>query len=577
MLTTSLFRNSTSPTQNKSEHSLITWSIAGVLLTFFLLTQSLVMLNFLPGWKSSALITSAAFILSVLIVYWFLQSEVIQFSKWFLISAISLVIFIASIIISGLFYDMSWDGLWYHQTAVYQMAHGWNPIYDPMHNFNPHLQDWVRHYAKGPWYVALALYNITGDIESAKAAPWIALCATFFTIYSVLIDFGFRRRVSILISALVSFNPVTVFELASFLVDGLMISFLACFVAAMFSWIRQQSKFTLWIMFASAVLCINTKQTGLVYLCFSIAAGGLYVLLNKRELVKKYIAIQLAAILCGVFVLGFNPYVTNTIHRGNPFYPMLGSNQYPGLAEQGEDPIEKWETPHNMMGTSRFTRLAYAVLGRPGAQPYYPGTDASFMIPFDIGWKDFEIYYFHDVRISGFGPLFSGVFLISLILICSTLIKPIIPREITILFIGTIIVSLLISQHTWWARYGPQLWWIPIFALILGYINEGSKLVRSIKYILTIILMLNIIPIFAVHYKWEVDATNTTNKQLNMLKQYDNVEIDFQYFEEPFGERLKAGGIRFTRAQNFQCKEPLELMSVSPGYPCAVRACVNNH
>jgi hypothetical protein len=113
-----------------------------------------------------------------------------------------------------------------------------------------------------------------------------------------------------------------------------------------------------------------------------------------------------------------------------------------------------------------------------------------------------------------------------------------------------------------------------MFALILGYFNEGSKLIRSITYILTFILMLNIIPIFAVHFKWEVDATNTTNKQLNELKHFDNIEIDFQYFEEPFGERLKAGGVKFIPSQNFQCKEPVELMSVSPGYPCAVRACI---
>ena len=49
---------------------------------------------------------------------------------------------------------------------------------------------------------------------------------------------------------------------------------------------------------------------------------------------------------------------------------------------------------------SRFFRLAYALFGRPGAQPFYPGVDASLMLPFDVGPGDFAIYYFHDVRIA---------------------------------------------------------------------------------------------------------------------------------------------------------------------------------
>ena len=119
----------------------------------------------------------------------------------------------------------------------------------------------------------------------------------------------------------------------------------------------------------------------------------------------------------GVLIFGWNPYVTNTINRGNPFYPMLGSSAYPSLSAMGQDPIELYETPHNMMGKNRFIRLAYAVFGRPGAQPYFPGQNAVLMLPFDIGWKDFQLYYFHDVRISGFGPLFSGVLILSIILL----------------------------------------------------------------------------------------------------------------------------------------------------------------
>jgi len=62
-----------------------------------------------------------------------------------------------------------------------------------------------------------------------------------------------------------------------------MVSFMACFVAALFRWFRRPSLLIHWILMASAILCINAKLTGLVYLCFGCAAGGLYVLMKRRD------------------------------------------------------------------------------------------------------------------------------------------------------------------------------------------------------------------------------------------------------------------------------------------------------
>jgi hypothetical protein len=50
------------------------------------------------------------------------------------------------------------------------------------------------------------------------------------------------------------------------------------------------------------------------------------------------------------------------------------------------------------------------------------------------------------------------------------------------------------------------------------------------------------------------------------------VEVDFAYFGESFGERLRAAGVRFRAVRRLQCANPIVLMSVAPGYPGAVRA-----
>ena len=575
MNTTTFSNNDTHTAKPNSYLPTLCWSVTANLLSFFCLAHLIVMLCFSVGWRVSPSAMPVALALSLFVGDWLARREGLYGAVRIIPPAIALVIVILAMVLAAAFFDMSWDGLWYHQTAVYQMSHGWNPLYDPLHNFVPHLQDWLRYYAKGPWYVALALFETTHNIETAKAAPWMVLAATFFSVFAVSIDFGMRRRMAAVIAALVSLNPVVTCQLASSLVDGLMVSFLACFVAAMFRWFRRPSLLVLVIAIMSAILCINAKLTGLAYLCFFCAAGGLYILIRRRDLLWRYAAIQLASILVGTVVFGFNPYVTNTIHRGHPFYSMLGTAAYPSLSQRGQDPIEIYETPRNMVGRNRFVRFAYAIFGRPGSQPFFEGENASLMWPFDVGWKDFNIFYFHEVRISGFGPLFSGALLIGLFLLGIAFVRPGIPRETVLLLAGAIVVSVLISTHSWWARYGPQLWWLPIVAVVAGFSVPGWRMARWAAGGLAAILLVNAALVATAHLKWEIEATHTTNEQMALLRQENDVQVDLQYFGEPFSERLRAAGVTFRAVQRLQCDNPIELMSVAPGYPGAVRACTH--
>jgi hypothetical protein len=59
------------------------------------------------------------------------------------------------------------------------------------------------------------------------------------------------------------------------------------------------------------------------------------------------------------------------------------------------------------------------------------------------------------------------------------------------------------------------------------------------------------------------------------LRAQESVEVDFAYFGESFGERLRAAGVSFRAVQRLQGDHPMELMSVAPGYPGAVRVCVH--
>jgi hypothetical protein len=117
---------------------------------------------------------------------------------------------------------------------------------------------------------------------------------------------------------------------------------------------------------------------------------------------------------------------------------------------------------------------------------------------------------------------------------------------------------------------------LPVLAVIGGFTGGGGGAARRLAWLLAILLLVNLVPISIVHYRWEIGATRRTNEQLSRLRQSSLVEVDFQYFGEPFGERLRAAGVKFTPVQSLECATPIELMSVSPGYPMAVRVCLKD-
>ena len=563
-----------SASTSRGRLALACWLVAANLLLFFCFAQLGVVVAFAAGQPVPPYVAPVALICALAASDWLGRREGLRGFLRIALPLASLSILAVSLLLSGMFLDMSWDGLWYHQTAIYQMAHGWNPIRDPLHSFPPGLQDSLSFYSKGPWYVSLALFQFSPHIEWAKPAPWMSMAAMFFAVLAALLDLGLRRGPAWVIAALVALNPVVVFELATYLVDGLLASYLACYIAAMARYIRRPSPVVLAVLVASTILCANTKFSGLVYLCFFAAAGGVYLLLRNRRLLPRYAAMMAAAVLVATSLFGFNPYVTNTVHRGHPFYPWFGTAAYPSYEQRGQDPNEKYETPKNLVGRNRLVRFAYSLFGRPGAQPFFEGPDARLMWPFDVRWRDFEIFYFHDVRIGGFGPLFSGAFLIACALLVAALLRPGMPREVVILFASTIIVTLLGGVHLWWARYGPQLWWLPILAFAAGLAVPGWRVVRWSAWGLAILLLVNAVAIETRHFVWEGDVTRLAYQQMALLRQKGDVEIDFQYFREPYGERLRAAGVSFHESSKLHCAKPMELMSVPLGYPGAVRACL---
>jgi hypothetical protein len=97
--------------------------------------------------------------------------------------------------------------------------------------------------------------------------------------------------------------------------------------------------------------------------------------------------------------------------------------------------------------------------------------------------------------------------------------------------------------------------------------------IRWTAWGLAALLLINAVLVGVAHFQWEIEATRTTYEQMALLRQKGEVKIDFQYFREPFGERLRAAGVTFRGVRRLPCDHPMELMSVVPGYPGTIHAC----
>lgn len=522
------------------------------------------------------LFLSWAFPLSILlaILALFILGKQFNITKKEIIISVFLgcVIISVSLLISNLFWDMSWDGQWYHQSAIYNLVEGWNPLSEPIKKFNKSNDLSINHFPKGSWYMAASIYSTFGLFEAGKALNFMVLIAAGLFLYIVARKFTFSKRNSLFTSILIILNPVVWSEIVTYLVDGLLFLYLSIYIAALFSLIRKHDFLHLLIGIMAIIGLLNVKFTGIVFLVIFSAFGFIYILLKQKTLIIKYIGLHAAAIALGLFVFGFNPYVTNLKERGNPLYPILGSKDYPSQLEQGKDGNEKHETPLNMRGKSLPFRFFYAHFGKPGNAPYDKQDHAELGIPFISSISSWKAYRFHETRVAGFGPFFSGILILSLIYLLYLCRYNKDKWLFVLLIYGAIIASLFVSKHFWWARFAPQIWLIPIIPILIGLYYSKDK--RLFNYGLISLMTVNALIVLCIHLQWEAQTTLKLKKELSYIKREGKaIKMSPRWFKKSIQERLKLFEIHYDIIPYKAMKKEEQkayFTNVPIGYPGAI-------
>jgi hypothetical protein len=447
---------------------------------------------------------------SVLNYFLFVKNREEPHPKLYVIFGLPLLLTILSIGISGYFYDTSFDGQAYHMEALIQMKNGWNPFWQYLPD-NVNQAIWVNHYAKGMETIQAAIYCTFGNIEMGKATNIMLWLGSFFITLSFIVrNEWVSLTKGIIISGLLASNPIVLNQLLCYYVDGALGSLLLCLLATGML-LLQKSEVKYYLLIAAIIiLSVNVKFTALLYLTLFISGFLIWSFVSKQITVCK--KIWWTSVIAGFIAIstGFNPYITNTVHFGNPLYPLMGGNKV--------DIINELNLPagfENKSGLERFVISTFARTDNIYPKTPYP---VEIKVPFTFNRTDIVHASMVDARLGGFGPLYSGILLlwIALVAILSLKVRRHLVFRNLIWFSSFIIISIIIMPESWWARYIPQFWLLPVVWLLAAEILlvNQNLIVKRAMYIALVVNLFLCMPGFL----FNVILTSKINYQLALLK-----------------------------------------------------------
>lgn len=440
-----------------------------------------------------------AVICAIIVIYRLFIALAPEYKKIFFIRTVICILSIVllSIFLANFIFDTSADGLVYHQEAVYQLKNGWNPVYNDLPD-SVSQAIWINHYPKAAEIPQAAIYKVTGHIESGKATNLFLLFATIFLTTSALLQIKrFSTKWAIFLSLLFTLNPVCINQIFTFYLDGQVSNLLLCFLSASVLFISRSNKYYLLLLFSIIIITANLKFTGIIF-CAIFSIGLViycFIIKDSRLGMKVFYTCFLAGLIAIVFV-GYNPYLKNTISYHHPFYPLMGKGSidiikesYPiGFSEKGQ--LEK------------FYISFFSHTDNEGSWPWEERVP-TLKVPFSVNRVDIINARTEDTRIAGFGPLFSGIFLLALLFfIISNFFfrKYRFVNRIILYCIIIIIFSVSIIPEAWWARYVPQFWLLPLL-MVLSFEFINNKAIVIFKWLFYILIVINIsFSLFSIPY-----------------------------------------------------------------------------
>lgn len=536
----------------------LTFTIACVFLGFLCASFMLASLGFLLHIPITPLHLPLAFAISLIPLFLAKSREILLGGGAVVLGGFSL-----SLVLSALLYDYSWDGRAYHQIGILYFANGWNPVWQKMADVEsllPYLSHeiWVEHYLKLSEIVASSIVSAFASIapssldtiELGKALNFIAVFGAFLYSVSVLAKFIHPLPATI-ISLFASFSPVVGAQIATYYVDGL----LSCALLVAFCAIvdrefyRRQlvdsspseisslkrAMFARSCILAGALLAMaSIKLTGIAYAGF-IGLGYLVYLLWFYPF-KEAKPLIVLGLITGSLILACNanPLLTNLASGKHFGYPLLGKDKIDIIIGQQPKVFDELNSG---------TKLLYSLFSR--TQNCTAQCTPQLKAPFSRLHDEAPNV---DTRIAGFGAYFSGAVLLSVLMV--VLFAQGFRRKEILGLLVLVTGSFLINPESWWARYVPQMYFVPLLVLVASYYLSKPPLSSLLRIALLLTITINTALYATQFYKHGSRYKHATQARLDSAKTYAKEQKLYIYsngWEHSFLHKLESAKIPFTR------------------------------
>lgn len=519
---------------------MLLFCISQIFLYTFAITILLASFLFIFNIKMGVYILPLGAVLALIL---FRKLNNYQFDKnFFLTCVLAFVLFYILIYLSGHLVDFSYDGNSYHKVAVGFLNNGWDPLYQRPSEIGQHFPGlgnftWVECYPKATWIFAASIYAITGNIECGKVYTLISIFCVFGITVYYLISLGYSKVFSVLFSLAAATNPIALSQFDTFYVDGclqlLVFIFLISLLMSLSHTSLQLKIISNYIAAACLIISFNIKFTGALFVCFY---GGIffvlycvYEYLSDREewfelSLKKLLHLGIASFLA-VAIVGGSTYITNYIRHGNIGYPLIGKN---AINIMGSSAFES---------SNRFSNLFYSLFSHTENLVWrVHQRKPSLKIPFTYSLEREHVLAHRastDMRIGGFGPLFSGLLVVSLLLILIRLLRH--PKSYSsyVIFFILLTSSLLcaIIKESWWARYAPYLYFVVLCGIYSSYLSSRT-IFKGVSLIMCFLLILNN-TFFILRIPEIIHEQTSVFNEIKEMKKYGS--ITYKYERGAFG------------------------------------------
>jgi len=349
--------------------------------------------------------------------------------------------------VSAPFHDFSWDGMTSRALQVRWMALGFPDREIPTMNFGHILSAY--------------LFETTGSWNAGKAVNLLLMVACFCLTAAALTETGCRFARSL--ALLITLNPVAIYQISTFQVDGhvaCLLSILIVCLAGMIHGGKISPQATTAAVLATVGLTL-AKNSGIFYAGLVLGIFAVTLAMRSRSWMPVGLVALLLAGVIGVFgfalrqsmnygalTLDYMRKATSSRGEGYGFTPGSGATQ---VEEYGRSSKLKQFLASNLSYTE--------------------------IIPDRIKWKPpfwmirREIRVFEeltpDPRAGGFGPLYGTALLVGwatliLALVCGRLRPPWYTWFVTVA-----VVAISFPSQIWWARWVPQLWILALAPFLL--------------------------------------------------------------------------------------------------------------